>query len=1154
MENPYSKKSDSGGFKTQEAAVLSARALDGDEERRLAEIERQVEELQVQMNAEKAEAPALEAMRSRALVSVLEYFWDGDHDSFVKMNLSLHPSIFLRKFLFGRTALHLFAENGDLKFLAEAGRAMHPEVLSVALNQRDEQGDTPLSLACVFGTRLLRRAESPSFEALNAHRTKVVSFLLEKGALWRKAIKKGSNNPLHWAIFHADANMAERVFREIKDLAVMKNEASITPFEIAFKYPYENEAKQKEAQRIVKMLCGQYVDFLCGEKRDSEPGVPELKEIHQNKDRKASEIGFSRSQLPGANQVFPPLAKSPSIDMEMGGKFRVVDETKPRHLKSAGTKLLQIFLGICPYIDDVSCARKILSEFTVSPFANAFDGYSPYHHAVISGNLPILRLFLESEYEYSNSRRPFILGSILDLQGAEGNTPLHLAYRARNTKVVGYLRSRGLSSHIFNERSQRPDEVANFHPAPSLADRHRSLGSQSIAEFARGFCGRRAVSFAQVFIVNADKDDERSSLVRNQLDRIDGLRVRSLRPFIEAKNSLFRFVLVVSPSDEQLNNWAEQQKLQIFNQRRNYLAAFTCKDASEFELFRDFHKYRMLSHALESEFSASDFMSKGILEDHLPLQDEERAKLIRETWSEEKFDFVLHPFKSFASLGDSSPFNAVAFYFGCDQALSLSFLSTYISFLCLLCLPALAYIGFMVYKMEIDTKFLPIFCIFITVVMSVNIEKWRNREHELAFIWNLSRGSRNDLPRREFYGHYQVDEVSGKIIKEDWVSNFIREWSVNLPIIILGVALVILSFWFFTWLTGKVKTFEYGNILVIVVNAINAASNLILTKLYEFASTKTLKYQNHKFQRQLENSLIVKLCVFKFAINFTNLFYYILVKDDFQLFSSSYISVLVVNDLAFVFSKHILPRLLFWLKKGNLSKRFEVFRETKVQALLERPEFRKATVKELSEAQFEELESLLERVDLTRSIEFSLIRPAPFNLRESWIHKVLQFALVLLFSPAFPPAIIWVTLFNYVDINLTMNSLGTFYARRECIEVRNIGAWNGVFVILSHLAIIVHGLILSGTSKSIFLLLEWDFDDLSRRYDVLVIVVVSGIILFSYKLLTDFVIEDVPSWVSRAILLQKNRKANDHLKFVKAQEERLRRQAKRKIKLNPEDG
>ena len=49
---------------------------------------------------------------------------------------------------------------------------------------------------------------------------------------------------------------------------------------------------------------------------------------------------------------------------------------------------------------------------------------------------------------------------------------------------------------------------------------------------------------------------------------------------------------------------------------------------------------------------------------------------------------------------------------------------------------------------------------------------------------------------------------------------------------------------------------------------------VILTEVYRIVSYKLVIWENHKYNSDLDNSMIVKTFIFNFIVNYINLFYY----------------------------------------------------------------------------------------------------------------------------------------------------------------------------------------------------------------------------------------------------------------------------------------
>lgn len=122
----------------------------------------------------------------------------------------------------------------------------------------------------------------------------------------------------------------------------------------------------------------------------------------------------------------------------------------------------------------------------------------------------------------------------------------------------------------------------------------------------------------------------------------------------------------------------------------------------------------------------------------------------------------------------------MAFYFGCDISLYISFTTQYTSYLILMALfGGAVYIWVLVSRTSLDNLITPIIAFLMSIWVTFFYEKWRKREAEHAFIWSTSMYEHNEQMRVDYIGDYIIDPVHKHITKKSKLSTKTRRHIVN---------------------------------------------------------------------------------------------------------------------------------------------------------------------------------------------------------------------------------------------------------------------------------------------------------------------------------------------------------------------------------------
>ena len=284
----------------------------------------------------------------------------------------------------------------------------------------------------------------------------------------------------------------------------------------------------------------------------------------------------------------------------------------------------------------------------------------------------------------------------------------------------------------------------------------------------------------------------------------------------------------------------------------------------------------------------------------------------------------------------------------------------------------------------------------------------------------------------------------------------------------------------------------------------NGASIAILNTIYKALAIKVVNWENHRYQEEWENSLVIKNFTFQFANSYLTLFWIAFKDQNFKGLAYSMGSILIVKQFALNLVEIVLPIITNCLKQRKILKAWKTYEDKPKDKEHERYALRV------------EQQRVMSQEGLT-----------VMNYSE----MVIQLGFVTMFAPAFPLAPF------FAMINNTLEFRGEIFMHR--IKKRNratgaagIGAWIWIIDLLSIVSVIVNCGILFFTSDKLSESL--DYDPIDRFY--VVVLVEHGLILL--KMFFRSVIPDTPAWVLKAeeikkkdharILIDMDRELNEH--------------------------
>lgn len=173
-----------------------------------------------------------------------------------------------------------------------------------------------------------------------------------------------------------------------------------------------------------------------------------------------------------------------------------------------------------------------------------------------------------------------------------------------------------------------------------------------------------------------------------------------------------------------------------------------------------------------------------------------------------------------------------------------------------------------------------IMCIMITVWASIFLKSWKQREKMFAYIWGMENYEKKELVDANFKPNKKVEFVFGENILtvSAWSANSRKFVSFLFMVIIVIIRVLSVLVIFSFKRKEKVQNFRTN----IIYGVITGVFNKIMSMTYDYLAKKLSLWENYEKYSQQQNSLAVKLILFEFVNNYSNLLYIAFVKPIYK--------------------------------------------------------------------------------------------------------------------------------------------------------------------------------------------------------------------------------------------------------------------------------
>ncbi|XP_046394474.1 anoctamin-10 [Ischnura elegans] len=485
---------------------------------------------------------------------------------------------------------------------------------------------------------------------------------------------------------------------------------------------------------------------------------------------------------------------------------------------------------------------------------------------------------------------------------------------------------------------------------------------------------------------------------------------------------------------------------------------------------------------LAGESIVQALLREGILVSQYILHDEEVLKKLGPKW--------------YGSFFGNQPLDEIHRYFGEAVTMYFTFLGFYTKALLIPMVLGLLQILFATTVSPV--VFLPFFCLFNVVWVTLFLEIWRQKCSELAFAWGTIGMTSLDEPRPGFRGEMKEDPISKHLLPQypRWKTN-VKMYCGSIPIVLMCLVvafyIMLLSFWIDDYLRqthwmGLLPPPEEGEEQSLITWAIYTGFSVLPSVVYaviiyimnygyrRFATTLT-EWENHRTQSQFDRHRVLKLILFEFVNNFMALFYIAFYLHDMAMLKFQLALMLIFLQILNNIQEAVLPICLLKVRSswGNNSKKdFEILKASRNSQSLVHGESafgegirQRKTPNSGKDKTFDGDDACLSSIPCLDPddprIEQAIAegKKAPYEgTYDDYLELFMQFGYVFLFASAYPAAAFWAVLNNFLEIRTDAFKLCRVMQRPLAKRVKDTGAWQRAFEAMGSLSVMTNCAIL----------------------------------------------------------------------------------------------
>eukprot|EP00127_Corallochytrium_limacisporum_P000306 Clim_evm1s11 gene=Clim_evmTU1s11 len=335
------------------------------------------------------------------------------------------------------------------------------------------------------------------------------------------------------------------------------------------------------------------------------------------------------------------------------------------------------------------------------------------------------------------------------------------------------------------------------------------------------------------------------------------------------------------------------------------------------------------------------------------------------------------------------------------------------------------------------------------------LEFWKRKQNQLGYEWDVLETHSRDRERPAFQStHEEVDPVTGKNRPVlSWPQRMLKvSGSLVVGIIFVGIVVLYLV------LNAAMRAAIYGSLYDesaddsslaagIISAVISLLFILIMERVVAYFALILTEYENWRLQSDYDRSLVMKLFIFYFVVNYAPILYVALILGNLSNRPGSEAEIFGLRiggcgSYGCMFETYVTMLIIFGGKVfvGNIIE---------------------VGLPYLARVKAEKIEKMKGGSPWERD---AVLAPAS-TVQGEYLEIMIQFGYAILFAAAFPLGAILGLVNNIFEIRIDAQKFLVTTKRAPPLRASGIGTWYPVLAVMSRLAVISNALIVAFTSE-----------------------------------------------------------------------------------------
>ena len=343
------------------------------------------------------------------------------------------------------------------------------------------------------------------------------------------------------------------------------------------------------------------------------------------------------------------------------------------------------------------------------------------------------------------------------------------------------------------------------------------------------------------------------------------------------------YYVMLSLSESQLYEQCQNLKMRLkLIDSYNYEIYDVNKEAN-FEPLRSRQRQEIIYLKVNSILDLNKLKSEGLVQDYFLMHSQSGITHIRKKWilsPKWYWPQPLNQVDDYLKEGKQQNFSSVTYlkqYLGEKISFFFAWRSFVTCFMLPLAIPGLIIQIYLVVIKEYHSEILPFWVFYVSLWTTVMVEFWKRKCSEINSRWGtLDLMNDESWMSKEFRNEFSGDECVSSVSQQ--ITKYSRKVSYVYFLLSLPILLVLLGCCIGTYFLSKLykDTYavgDYKSVHSTLAGLLNGIMITLLNFLYTYIARWFVNKENHKFQKDYENSLIIKSFTFRVLNSFFAIFY-----------------------------------------------------------------------------------------------------------------------------------------------------------------------------------------------------------------------------------------------------------------------------------------